>query len=107
MKQKVYRHGEIALIKIAKLPKGLISVDTKVLMQGSHGNNHCFDNGVFYPSKNGNYVFGYLAANNTTLQHPEHGKGASKIKLASIPNGIYELRKQQEHTPEGLKPIID
>lgn len=105
--KKAYRHGEVALIKISKLPNDLTPSDSKVLMTGSHGNSHSFDNGVLYPSKNGNYVFGYLEAKNTNLLHSEHGEGKEPIKKAKIEDGFYELRKQHEHTPQGLIPVID
>ena len=107
MKQN-YRHGEIALIAIDKLPEQLIKSGSKIIVSGSHGNNHEISQGDLYFKNVGQFIFGYLAAKNTTLLHPEHGK--SNIlgkKIAKIKNGIYELRKQQEYTPDGLKPVID
>ena len=103
---KAYRHGEIALVSIKKLPSGLKESKDKVLIQGSHGNSHSFDNGKLYRKDDG-YVFGYLVAKNTTLFHHEHGEGKGQIKKAKIPDGIYQLIKQQEFTPEGLVPVVD
>jgi hypothetical protein len=107
MKQN-YRHGEIALIGVNKLPEGLIKSDSKIIMSGSHGNNHEINQGDLYFKNVDQFIFGYLVAKNTALLHPEHGKNnlLSK-KIAKIKNGIYELRKQQEYTPNGLKPVID
>jgi hypothetical protein len=106
--KKAIRHGEIALVQIQKLPEGLIKSDSKVLMTGSHGNSHSFDKGTLYPRIEGEYVFGYLEANSTTLLHSEHGeKSGDKIKKAKISDGFYQLRKQHEHTPSGLLPVID
>jgi hypothetical protein len=100
---KMYRHGEVGLVKVSKLPKGLKQSDTKTLMSGSHGNSHSFDNGKLYLIKESDYVFGYLVAKNTTLYHAEHGdNGKAKIK-----DGIYQLLRQQEYTPQGLIPVID
>lgn len=107
MKQKAYRHGEIALVKIKELPEDIKPSDSKVLMKGSHEHDHSFKCGTLYPFQKGEFVFGYLVAKNTVLFHPEHGKGENKLKEAKIPNGIYELRKQHEHTPDGLKQIED
>jgi len=45
---KNIRHGDMALIGIDKLPNGLKQSKDKVLMVGSHGNNHSFDVGKFY-----------------------------------------------------------
>jgi len=99
MKNILIRHGDLALVKIPKLPKGLVATKTKVLLTGSHNNKHTINSGKVYFKQDG-FVFGYLVAKGTTLNHIEHGK----VKL---PDGIYELRKQQEQTHDGLKPVID
>lgn len=104
MKNKVWRHGEICFVKISKLPKGLIQSKTDVIVSGSHGNNHTFQGGKLYllPELKG-YILGYFQAKDTTLFHIEHGENGQ----AKLPNGFYEIRKQQEFTPEGLVPVID
>lgn len=61
-KQKAYRHGEVLLVKISKLPTGLKPSKEKVFMVGSHGNNHAIDNGTIYFKNEDNFVFGYLKA---------------------------------------------
>lgn len=105
MKQTLpYRHGEIALRKINKLPKELTPANTNVFMRGSHGHDHSFDNGTLYLKQVDDFVFGYLEAKDTSLLHPEH---SPKVGDAKIEDGIYELRKQQEHTAAGLVPVID
>lgn len=98
-KTKLVRHGDLCLKLINKPPEAEES-KTKVLLTGSHGHNHSIDNGKVYFKKVDNYVFGYLVAENTTLDHPEHGA----IKLS---NGVYELRRQNEYTPQGLIPVLD
>lgn len=92
------------LAKVDKLPEGLTPSASKVMMTGSHGNNHAFDRGTLYFRKEGDYVFGYLDAKDTTLLHPEH---QDETGGAKIEDGIYELRKQNEFTPEGLVPVQD
>lgn len=101
-KQKAYRHGENILLKVDILPEGLQKSTSNVFMKGSHGNNHSFDNGEFYKTKD-DINYGYLIADNTHLSHPEHGSKQGEL----IEDGIYKLIKQQEYTPEGLIPIID
>jgi hypothetical protein len=103
---KAFRHGEIAFIKISDLPEGLKQEKSKVIMQGSHNNSHSFDNGKLYFKKVDTYIFGYFMAKNTILFHPDHGAGKG-IKKAKLPDGIYELRKQQEFINSELKPVID
>lgn len=101
---KAFRHGEIAFVKISKLPKGLKETKTNLLMAGSHGNAHTFNTGKLYLKKENDFVFGYFIAKDTNLLHPEH---SPKIGDAKLPDGIYQLIKQQEFTPAGLVPVID
>jgi len=102
------RHGDLALARISRLPKGLKESKSKVIMVGSHGHDHFFDTGKLYFKNSGDFVFGYLIAKDTTLFHSEHGKKkiGSLLSLA-IKDGNYELRKQQEFTNEGMKSVID
>lgn len=72
-------------------------------MKGQTGNSHLFDNGSIFLKEVNQYVFGYFKAKNTTLFHPEHGKDGK----AKLPDGLYELRRQVEYTPNGLVPVID
>lgn len=101
---KAFRHGEILFKLIDKLPKGLKETKSNVFATGSHGNSHTFDNGKLYLKQDGDYIFGYFVAKDTNLFHPEH---SAKIGDAKLPDGIYELRKQNEHTPEGLVQVFD
>lgn len=106
---KVFRHGDLGLVDVGSLPEGLKKSNTKILMKGSGGHDHTFDHGEFYPTKKG-LVIGYLVSNNRTrLYHPEHGKviKGKDMREANIPAGIYELRRQQEDTHDGMKPVED
>jgi hypothetical protein len=99
-----YRHGEVMLREVEKLPQDLTKAKTKVFMTGSHGHNHSINTGDLYFHKDGEFIFGYLVAKNTSLLHPEHSPNVGDAQIA---DGVYELRKQQEYTPEGLVPVID
>ena len=100
--QKSIRHGDIALIKINKLPEGLTKSDSKVLLEGgSGGHAHTFTAGSFYPKIEGQNIIGYFVATKTTkLGHVEHGS-------PKVPQGIYEVRRQVEFTPTGIKRVVD
>ncbi len=106
------------------MPEGLTRVSKrKILHAGSHGNEHSFNNGVFYPQKSSDNILGYFVAKNTTLLHPEHGfvvKSSTllhperglvvknkKLREAKIADGIYELRSQVEITHQGMREVID
>ena len=102
------RHGDLALVKIGKLPDGLKPADTQTLMQGSRGNNHDVKNGTVYLKDIDQFVFGYLVAGEgCQLLHTDHGTGKGAIKTAKLPAGIYELRRQFEQTHDAIKPVID
>lgn len=104
MKHKAYRHGEICLVRIDNLPEGIEISNTKTLMVGSHGNSHTIENGDIYLKKDGDFTFGYLVAKDTSLLHPEH---SPKVGEAKVEDGVYQLVKQNEFTPDGLIPVID
>jgi hypothetical protein len=104
MKTKLYRHGEIVFKKISKLPTGLTETKTNIFAKGSHGHDHSFKGGKIYllPQMK-DWTIGYFVAKDTALYHEEHSpKGEAKL-----PNGVYELLKQKEHTPQGLVPVVD
>lgn len=102
-----YRHGEIAFVKIDKLPTNLTETKQKEFLKGSHGNPHTFDNGSLYLKNVDSNVFGYFVAKNTTLFHKEHGEGNDKPREAKLPNGTYELRRQVEFINDEMKQVID
>lgn len=102
---KAYRHGEILFVKTKTVPKDIKQSKTNIIETGSHGNNHTFSGGSLYLLlERQDFTIGYLRAKDTTLYHPEHGNEKGEAKL---PDGNYEIRKQQEFTPEGLVPVID
>lgn len=107
--EKGYRHGEICFRVIKKLSEGLTATKQKVFLKGSHGNPHKFDKGTLYLKEVDEFIFGYFEAKGTTLSHIEHGQKVNKLKekRAILPDGIYELRRQNEIVNEELKPVKD
>jgi hypothetical protein len=103
-KQQAYRHGELTFVVIDKLPDGLKKENTKVFTTGSHGHSHSFTNGELYLKKENDFIIGYFVAEDTYLIHLEH---SPKIGDAKLPDGVYQVRHQNEHTPKGLKQVID
>ena len=119
---KNYRHGDVSLVQEAKiggetitfnkLPSGLKVAKEAVLMKGSHGNNHSFKNGVFYPTTDERYPFliGYFKAEEgATLIHLDHGKqsGRQALRIAKVPAGVYAVMGQHEDTHSGMQAVID
>ena len=102
-KLKNYRHGDVSIIGIESLPKTLKASNDNVFMsKGSSGHDHTFTGGVFYPKVKGDNIVGYLVAKGTVLYHEEHSPKGVKIQ-----DGIYEIRKQNEFTHEGLREVVD
>ena len=109
MKNQIYRHGEIAFLSVDKLPENLTKSDEKVLIKGQNGHSHSIDNGILYFVNEDMYVFGYLVAQNTSLLHDEHGVivDGQESRFAKLPDGVYQLRKQQEYINNEMKPVVD
>lgn len=106
---KNFRHGDLALIGVAKLPDGLRASKSNVLMTGSGGNDHVVKGGTVYPVEGQLFVVGYLVANGgAQLLHPDHGKAVKgRLRVVSIPEGVYELRRQVEESHQGMRPVVD
>lgn len=111
MYKKSIRHGDLGLFIINELPKGLKASDSKVLLKGSHNNEHYVDElGTFYPCEKDNFVIGYLRAKKgCKLFHVEHGKEVSKNKPKEVilQAGIYELRRQHEIRHSSMEAVAD
>ena len=102
-KLKAYRQGDLAFIQIEKLPKELKASKTDIVLQtGSGGNPHSFKGGTFYPKVDGDFVIGYLKAKGTKLYHIEHSPKGDKIE-----DRVYEVRRQVEHTHQGMVQVVD
>jgi len=107
MYQNSYRHGDLVLVEVEKLPKDLEPTNTDVILEGKT-NTHRIVKGKIYFKEVDMFVFGYLEAfQGAYLTHPEHGEGKSKVLKAPIEPGFYELRRQQEETHEGMKQVED
>ena len=114
MKKMIFRHGDLLLEKISKLPNGLpkkeMNIEPEMLMEGSQGKPHLVQNGIFFPKKEDDFVFGYLKAEKgCVLLHEDHGEkvGRRKLKEAKLPVGFYKLRRQVEFTHEGMRKVED
>jgi len=104
----VIRWGEVCLLPVTKLPKGLKKAKTDVVMTGSSNNPHIVRNCDVYFKKESDYIFGYLKANKgNKFFHREHGKGKGTMKEFSVKGKYYQLLVQNEATHEGLKVVID
>ena len=102
MKKQVWSHGEIGFVKIDKLPEGLEVSKTNTFAKGNEGNSHTFTGGKIYLKNVNEFVFGYFVAKNTKLFHPQHSP-----KGCALPDGVYELRKQNEFINGEMRVVVD
>ena len=105
----LYEHGDMVLAEVAELPKGLKASKSRVLLEGKSNTHSHRGGGKWFPHASGPFVIGYLVAKNTTLTHKEHGeaKEGDALRVAKIKDGIYEVRRQNELTHEGMRPVVD
>ena len=128
-----YRHGDLALIGIDRLPEYLIQSPTMTLMTGRGGNHHMAGSGKVYLKSDNQQCnewggkalvnlgatgidkpesidhIGYFSApRGCELYHPDHGENVEKgTRVAEIDDGFYALLKQMEDTNDGMKPVVD
>uniref|UniRef100_A0A6M3IFT1 Uncharacterized protein n=1 Tax=viral metagenome TaxID=1070528 RepID=A0A6M3IFT1_9ZZZZ len=103
-----YRHGELLFIEIDKIPEGLTPSKSDCFLVGSGNNPHTFKGGIFYEKKEGDFIIGYFEAKNTKLYHLEHGdKKVGKLLECELPDKNFEVRRQNEITNKGMRPVID
>lgn len=91
MMEKMYRQGDILLIKVETNPL-TVAVNTDILREGTiTGHHHKIVHGkIFFQPIDSNHVFAYVAAEKECkLVHDEH-------KTIKLPEGIYEVRRQRE-----------
>lgn len=90
MNTDIYRHGDVLLKRIDKMPKGLKQLNTRILKEGeATGHMHELTSGqvsVYADSKGQKYV---QVEQEATLIHPEHN--ALQIK-----EGVYMMIEERE-----------
>ena len=101
MTKKVIRQGDVYLIKVDSLPKGLKEKD-KVLARGEvTGHQHQLTSTktkVMVDNKGNQYA---SVTETDTLVHEEHAD-------LTIPSGLYAIRLQREFSPlEGIRQVMD
>lgn len=102
--QNGYRQGDLAYISVESFPEGVEASGSNVILQsGSGGNPHSFAGGEFYKREEGDFILGYLKAAGTKLFHAEHGPKEG----FALPDGLYQVRRQNEETIDGLKQVQD
>jgi len=100
--------GELLIRRIKELPKDLTEqkADNHIVGHSETGHHHTINQaGVrFYESDNPTLC--YLAVD-SEFADLVHNRSFDTHQTLRIPHGIFEIRRQQEYTPEGWRQVID
>jgi hypothetical protein len=98
--KKVYRHGDVMIWAIDKLPKGIEPHRGSVLHSGDNNSHDIISGDAFIGESSGKKFL--VCKSEVTLDHAEHGKGV-------LPEGIYEIRikREYDHMLEESREVVD
>lgn len=104
-KLKIYRHGDLLIMPVELIPKGLSPKKDTVLLEGEASNHfHRLGGGTVFkeePRINNNFLLGYFEIpTETPLTHEEH-------KTIILPPGKYKFMSQREYDPQANRRVID
>lgn len=109
MKKQIYRQGDVLIVRINALPKGLYKVNRengRVILAHSEVTGHAHalvENHVDLYSQDGqlgNVTYLEVREAMAALAHDEH----ATIKL---PIGHYKIVRQREYSPEAIRNVQD
>lgn len=101
---KVYRQGDVVAIKVESKEAGqAVKRDNgRVVLAYGEISGHCHaildKSAVMTETKEGKRFLD--APDGATLTHEEHG-------TVILPSGVYEIKRQQEYTPEEIRNVAD
>lgn len=104
--------GDMLLTKIKALPSNVTkteAVNSKFILAHSEtGHNHTVKKqaGITFYSNDNDPFIAYLVVDNTKCL-VEHERGFDTHESISLKDGIYEIRRQREYTPEGFRRAQD
>lgn len=104
--------GDMLIRRIDTLPEGLKEVPLEdgkhILTHSETGHHHSVkpQQGVkFYANDNDPFI-AYLVVDNTEC-FVEHERSFDTHETIKVGDGVYEIRRQREYTPEGFRRAID
>lgn len=99
MTTKLYRHGDVELIKVGEIPQDVKKLERKELACGElTGHAHRIDFGDLFETKDGSL---YLKVKGETqVSHEEH-------KTKVVPPGIYRVNIKRQYLPTGWERVLD
>lgn len=98
----MYRHGDVLLAAVDKLPPDCVRRPSAILEHGeATGHHHRLADprsGTLWESYNQLFVEVYAAG--ATIVHEEH-------QPITLPTGLYRVWKQREYTPRAIVTVRD
>jgi hypothetical protein len=107
--------GDLMLRRIDKLPNGIKPLSSEggvfVVAHSETGHNHVIDarpNVKWYSGDDSMVTYlEVVEATDATETLLRHLRGHDTHKTIVIPPGVFEVRRQREHTPEGWRRVAD
>lgn len=97
----LFRHGDVILKKVNKIPEGAKKQANKVLAYGEvTGHSHRFEAPNVTVFKFEDTLYAQVTDSLAALVHEEHAK-------IDVPPGIYEIGIQREYEPDGWRQVAD
>lgn len=99
---KQFRQGDVFFYPIEKLPEGVKLEDTKTVAYGEvTGHHHTFAevDGIAKVYSLEDQLFAQVQGD-VSITHQEHD-------AIAVEEGLYEIRIQQEYTPQEIRRVMD
>lgn len=107
--EKMAAQGDIVIIKIDELPKGLTEVKSKkyhVVAHSETGHHHVLEakKTKFFQGSDPMLCYAVVM---TDIAELVHQRPFNTHETIGIKKGTYEIRRQREYTPEGWRRVAD
>lgn len=97
--EEKYRHGDVLLVRIGRIPENAVGVENVLAYGESTGHKHVVSGKAVQVMEYEGKKF-VQVEETATLTHEEHG-------VIALPKGSYAVVRQVEYTPQGLRQVQD
>lgn len=103
---KIAAQGDVLFVRIDKLPEGLTRETHKTAAHSETGHMHAFDDSAsVWLYSTSDQLEAYLEVEEpAVLRHHRVWDTHEEIEF---PVGVYKIRRQREHTPDGWRQVMD
>ena len=91
-KPKLYRHGDLLIRQIDKIPESATQLSTNIIAHGENGNTHKIQGGSHQVYETPDKQILFEAKQDLTLKHQEHN-------MLKISKGNYVVVHEREYNP--------